>query len=125
MSHFTSEPDDSRPASGGSPEIDPEHAGAGFGSVGRRAMLLAGLGALVGCASGTSRRKLPGALWPESRQLADTGTTVPPLPRTPAGTALPGVTARTSWARGNPISSKVNRMTTPRYITIHHDGMKP
>ncbi len=91
----------------------------------RRSLMLAGLGLLVGCASQQSGRSLPGALWPEPRALASGGTSVPAASRTATGSGLPGVLPRENWARGNPITTKVNRMTTPHHITIHHDGMNP
>lgn len=87
-------------------------------------MLLAGLGALVGCASQRSGRNLPGAIWPESRTLADVGTPVPARPRASTSSgSLPGVRPRSDWAKGNLIPSQATKMTPCRYITIHHDGM--
>lgn len=91
--------------------------------LGRRSLLLAGLGTLVGCASPTTRRALPGALWPESTPIARQGTPVPtPVKAAPA---LPGVMARYDWTRSSPVGSRVNPMTKLRFITVHHDGMSP
>ncbi len=89
----------------------------------RRSLLLAGLGTLVGCASPTTRRALPGAVWPQSAPIARQGTPVPaPVKATPA---LPGVMARTDWTSRRPVQARVNPMTKLRFITIHHDGMSP
>lgn len=89
----------------------------------RRVVLLAGLGVLAGCSTSRSGSHLPGALWPQTGDLATGGTTVPAA--TPTYGALPGTLSRASWARGTPIPSRVNPMLPPRRITIHHDGMPP
>ncbi len=40
--------------------------------------------------------------------------------------ALPaGIIARRIWATGSSIPSKMNKMTTIKKITVHHDGMRP
>jgi hypothetical protein len=92
----------------------------------RRAMLLAGLGALVGCASQRSGRNLPGAIWPETRTLADAGTPIPARSAaSSASSTLPGVMPRNKWARGSLNPAQANKMTPCRFITIHHDGMTP
>ncbi len=40
--------------------------------------------------------------------------------------ALPaGVIARSTWAKGSLIPSRMNKMTTIKRITVHHDGMRP
>ena len=89
----------------------------------RRAMLLLGLGALAGCATSKARTNLPSALWPAAQPTVVAGTAIPPGPVVSAG--LTNTMARTSWARGVPIPSRMNRMDPPRKITIHHDGMAP
>jgi hypothetical protein len=91
--------------------------------VARRSMLLLGLGALAGCATSKARTNLPSALWPAAQPTVVAGTAVPPGPFVTAG--LTNALARTSWAKGNPIPARMNRMTTPTKITIHHDGMSP
>lgn len=91
----------------------------------RRAVLLAGLGALAGCASARSGRALPGAIWPADRTLADVGTPVPPRAAVTSPDALPGVMPRSRWGRGELIPSRANPMAPCRHITIHHDGMRP
>lgn len=86
----------------------------------RRVLLLAGLGALAGCATNRSGGNLPDPIWPAPRQLAAGGVSVPePRP----ASSISGVISRKEWARGNAIQARVNRMQPPRYITIHHDGM--
>lgn len=116
-----------QPSAGASTSISQPQADApGSRGLARRAMLLAGLGALVGCASQRSGRNLPGAIWPETRTLADAGTPVPArLASTTASSSLPGVMPRAKWARGNLNPAQANKMTPCRYITIHHDGMTP
>lgn len=89
----------------------------------RRAVLLAGLGALAGCASSTSTGRLPSPLWPKSREIVAGGTLVPTPTPVPGSTA--GTISRASWAQGGPITSRVNPMLPPKRITIHHDGMPP
>lgn len=103
---------------GGEVPVDPP-----FGVMDRRALLLAGLGILAGCSAGGKGGSLPAALWPTTGDLAVGGTTVPaPMP-TPG--RISGTLARSSWATGDPIPSRLNPMLPPQKITIHHDGMPP
>ena len=95
---------------------------------GRRAVLLAGLGTLVGCATSNNSVKLPPPIWPTLRPgtgpLASGGIAVPAATASIAG--LSGVLARSNWARGGPVVSRAKVMVQPiRYVTIHHDGMPP
>ena len=100
-------------------------AGTGGRGIARRTMLLAGLGALAGCASQGGSRKLPGAIWPQNRTLSDSGTSIPPRPAPASPGTLPGIIPRDRWSRADLIPSRATRMTPCRHITIHHDGMRP
>lgn len=93
----------------------------------RRGFLLLGVSALLaGCAtpqSATTTSSLPGPVW-KPRSL-------PPEPTAPASTPKPttsgppGLLARSRWSGGDPVPSMMDRMTTPQWITVHHDGMDP
>lgn len=84
----------------------------------RRLFLGGTLALLGGCATGSGRSvaSLPGPIWtsptgpdPSSRATPDT---------------LPGnVIARASWAKGQPMPTRMDRMTPIGRITVHHDGM--
>ena len=92
--------------------------------VSRRLVLLAGLGALAGCASPRTTARLPQPQWPSSSSGSLAGTPVPaPGPAPVAGRS--NAIARSYWAKGAPIPSRINPMGTPNRITIHHDGMPP
>jgi hypothetical protein len=106
----------------------------------RRAMLQAALVAgaglvLVGCASGGSGSGSggPRVRWPEE---SDAGHDFPertrrtwdprtPQPLPPSAGLPAGVNPRSSWAQGQPIPSRMDRMLPVNRITIHHDGMPP
>lgn len=91
---------------------------------GRRLVLLAGLGLLAGCSTSRTRASLPGPQWPGAASPGAGGTPVP----APARAASPvdsRIMARSYWAKGAPIPSRIDRMGTPDRITIHHDGMPP
>ncbi|MAJ46069.1 MAG: hypothetical protein CMJ57_01915 [Planctomycetaceae bacterium] len=90
----------------------------------RRLLLLAGLGALAGCAAPRSTTRLPQPSWPSDPSRASSGTPVP-APATLPEAAPSGTLARSYWAKGAPIPSRINPMGTPNRITIHHDGMPP
>ena len=90
----------------------------------RRLLLLARLGALAGCATPRSTTRLPGPAWPSTPTQASAGTPVPVPAPSPQGSPS-GTLARSYWAKGAPIPSRINPMGTPNRITIHHDGMPP
>ena len=90
----------------------------------RRLLLLAGLGALAGCATPRSTMRLPQPQWPSGSTRASAGTPVP-APSTLPKASPSGTLARSYWAKGAPIPSRINPMGTPNRITIHHDGMPP
>jgi len=50
-----------------------------------------------------------------------------PKPKSPAVAAVPstGVIARSAWAGGNPVPSRMDANRSISRITIHHDGMQP
>lgn len=96
----------------------------------RRRFLLIGLGALLtGCAQQQrSVRTLPGPAW-DARPapvppVEEPAIAIAPTPA-PAAPSVPGVLARTRWATGRPIPSRMNAMLPVRYVTVHHDGMDP
>jgi len=121
-------------------------------AVGRRSIVLLGLLGLAGCATRSSQQALraPGPVFPEvPMEGPDAPTDTSDLPRpvvaskgdagvapkagpsaTAAGTPLmqgpvPFALSRQSWARGAPVVRKMDPMLPPRWITVHHDGMKP
>lgn len=108
------------PQSNVDPDLNP---GAASGS--RRAFLLAGLGVLLaGCEAPQAQKD-----W-EPQPIPPAPTYDPPVVtgRSPAPSPTPGpsgVIVRTSWAKGDPVPSRMNRMTPIRYVTVHHDGMQP
>ncbi len=111
-------------------------------AIARTGLSLSALTLLAGCATtaGSVRRPidrqasstLPDPEWPAPQkihiaperrgiQVREPVARAPVQPRTPA---LPkGVQLRSDWAEGNPIPRRMDRMTTIRRITVHHDGM--
>lgn len=57
---------------------------------------------------------------PRPQSLPSNGPTVTPSQPT---TGMNGVIARPTWAKGNPIPGRMDRMTRITRITVHHDGM--
>ncbi len=49
----------------------------------------------------------------------------PPSPAERTPVQLPGVLPRSRWARSGPAPALLRPMLPVRYITIHHDGMRP
>lgn len=100
------------------------------------AALLAGFGGLLtGCSSGQGQRTAagyPDPRWPDapggSRPYRPP-TTSRPAPSqpgwSPSESVPSGVTARSTWARGEPIPARMDPMRPIHRITIHHDGMPP
>ncbi|MBT5381683.1 MAG: N-acetylmuramoyl-L-alanine amidase [Phycisphaerae bacterium] len=86
----------------------------------RRLFLGGTLLVLGGCATntGTSRSRVPGPIWTPPAQ-----PTIPVPPAQMPATA--GAMARSLWAKGRPIPTRMDRMTPIHRITIHHDGMSP
>jgi hypothetical protein len=84
-----------------------------------------GIGVLTGCAQQTVSRSLPGPVWPAA---GDEVPSAPPPPKAAAAapsTTMPGVIARSAWAKDRATNSLMNRMLPVRYVTVHHDGMTP
>ena len=111
-----------------SPDEDVTAGVADNASTSRRMFLLTGLGVvLTGCAQDKATEAVTGPTWdptvaptPPQPRVA-TGT-----PSSPPGTATrPAVLPRSMWATGDPVPTLMNRMVPIRYVTIHHDGMKP
>jgi hypothetical protein len=139
---------DEREASRTSDEaIDGGHAGSEAADslahlverpLGRRAIVLAGLGLLLGgCAtsgsSPLSASRLPGVPWDADLEARRPGRT-PVVPRpVPDATAqartsgftvpIPGLQSRGAWGAGPVRTNSVNPMLPIRWVTIHHDGM--
>jgi hypothetical protein len=92
-------------------------------SLSRRGFLALGTLAAVGCASGNARTKLPEPIWPEVTRKPEAC----PMPVPAAGKkfAFGSVLDRELWCKGDIVRADLNPMTTPRYITVHHDGMDP
>ncbi len=96
--------------------------------LGRRSFLLLGLATVAaGCSQNRVTSALPGIPWPEHRPqpLPSPAVTGGPAPSTgaPVAPSMPGVLARSAWAKGAPDARNLNPMAPVRYITIHHDGM--
>ena len=103
---------------------NPDQRDASFGRREALRLLGSGLGlaVLAGCSSRSITRRIPEPDWP----AASSG----PLLKTPAPKAavvapsqFANVQSRLAWAGSGPNYGKMNRMTTPKWITVHHDGM--
>jgi hypothetical protein len=86
----------------------------------RRLFLLGSAALLGGCATSqpSSSGLLPGLVWGPNPEQATPGT-----PSSTGAGSPTGVIARTRWAKGSPIPSRMNRMRPVHRITVHHDGM--
>lgn len=104
----------------------------------RRAFLFAGMGVLLAGCAPTQKAEvplLPGPAWDRASTppASDPTPMFPPLetahatpaPMPGAPPVLGGAIARQSWATERPVPALMNRMTPIRYVTIHHDGMRP
>lgn len=78
--------------------------------------------ALTGCAAGRSSASLPGPKWPTPEPYRPSTTPTPPRVNPPS-TGPGGVIPRTAWAKGGPITSRMDRMLPVRKITIHHTAI--
>ncbi len=102
----------------------------------RRTFLLAGLGLLAGCATTSSRTRLPGVPWAEGRPAGSasprpvdlSGAVESPV-RSPIASsptqAFGGAIPRSAWATGAPVPSRMDPLTGIHRMTLHHDGMTP
>jgi hypothetical protein len=110
----------------------------------RRHVLVAGLGlAVSGCATEPLAER-PGPIWPDDidRPIPSGKSLVVPAspaatPPNPAAAAKPPnpaaattagpvrAVARSTWARAQPIPSRLNRMGGISLITVHHEGWTP
>ena len=90
-------------------------------SLSRRGFLALGTLVAVGCASSNaSKTKLPDPIWPEAARKPEVCPT--PIP-TKKAKVFPTTLDRDLWCKGACVPALMNPMTTPRYITVHHDGM--
>jgi hypothetical protein len=112
------------------------HESAGesdHGPATRRTFLLASLGLfLTGCSGGQrTAQTLPSPAWdaqptpalPPGGEVISPPARPAPQPLTPP--TLAGVLPRSRWAAGRPVPNLMNRMLPVRYLTVHHDGMRP
>lgn len=60
---------------------------------------------------------LPGLVWGPDEPLSEGSED------TSDASVAAGVVARSRWAKGSPIPSRMNRMRPIKRITVHHDGM--
>jgi len=94
--------------------------------VGRRTLLMVGLGLLAGCTTiGSKTARMPGPLWPDPSLLARQQPKVLTPAPLPPSQPLTGVIPRESWTRGKPDIDNIYPMLPVQWITIHHDGMSP
>lgn len=102
----------------GTPTPDPRDAM----SSSRRFFVLASTLFLAGCAtrSKTVVSKLPDPWW--SSVSKPKPMPAVPMPETQISS---GTIARSAWARGNPVPSRMDKNRPISRITIHHDGMQP
>lgn len=95
----------------------------------RRVFVFLGLGFLVGCGTQQAVTTLPSPVWPDRNTLPPTSVEPArpqPMPdSSESAEVMRGVLARSRWAQSAPVPSLMNRLETPRYITVHHDGMRP
>jgi len=111
----------------------------------RRQMLVAGLGlALTGCATDQPLAERPGPLWPSDvdrpipsgkslvvpaappvRPASPTAAKPAPAPATTTSGSNNRIVPRSSWAKADPIPSRLNRMGGVNLITVHHEGWTP
>lgn len=110
----------------------------------RRQMVLASVSMmLTGCATDQQMTGIerPGPIWPEdvtrpvpsgqalvvpSRPVPPPVNPVTPPPAAPAVASGPvRAISRASWAKADPIGSRINRMGNVQMITVHHEGWTP
>lgn len=75
---------------------------------------------LAGCSTRQVTSVLPSPIWDHSSTPESTASMPAILPKQ---TRSIGAISRTTWAKGNPIPMKMNKMLPVKYITLHHDGM--
>jgi hypothetical protein len=98
----------------------------------RRSLLLLGLvggvAALTGCQSTNHTvAHPPNPEWPKDAPRPMTPPRAPSPQPAPVQSAppMPGVMARSTWAKGGPDMGNINPMLPIRNITIHHDALTP
>jgi hypothetical protein len=87
----------------------------------RRGFLMASTLMLTGCGTDKVSSILPSPIWGHE-PLQDIPEQQPTV-FLPQATHSMGAISRTSWAKGHPIPRNMNRMSSVKYITVHHDGM--
>ncbi len=69
---------------------------------------------------------LPDPPWPTYEEPPPAERPIAPgSPPAPAVHLRGSVLSRVSWARGEPVPARMDRMTPIRHITVHHGGMDP
>ena len=110
---------------------DARAPGSDAGEAGsRRLFLLLGLSVLAGCAKQTVLSPMPSPPWParppRSPDVQQETTAIPrPAPPPPTPDWRRKLLPRSAWAHGRPVPTRMNRMSSIRFITLHHDGMDP
>lgn len=102
-----------------------KNGGAKTASATRRGFLIVGLGFLAGCAKQAALGPMPGPPWPaEGHSQAHLPSPTPVVPpQGPEGAWRGNMVPRSVWAQGDPVTSRMDRMTQITDITVHHDGM--
>ncbi|MEM7756338.1 MAG: peptidoglycan recognition family protein [Planctomycetota bacterium] len=88
--------------------------------IGTAAVALAGVSFLAACSTG--RKGQVGKPIPQNPGFTPLGREAPRIARRTFDPAT-GSVARAEWARFGPNESLADRMVSPAYITVHHDGM--
>ena len=103
------------------------------GAGSRRLFLLLGLSVLSGCATQTVLSPMPSPPWPAvpprspdvQQEVTALPRPTPPVAPRPTPDWRSQVLPRSAWAHGQPVPTRMNRMSSIRFITVHHDGMDP
>ena len=79
------------------------------------------MAALAGCSSRTITRRLPEPDWPSASSGEIPTSKKPEIAAVPS--RFSNVQSRLGWAKGGPNYANMKPMTTPRWVTVHHDAM--
>lgn len=102
---------------------EPEEHGSSLDR--REALMLLGTGlglaAFAGCSSRSITRRLPGPDWPTPTSADLPNARNPKVPTAPS--KFPNVQNRLTWTRSTPNYNNMLKMSPPKWVTVHHDGM--